>query len=454
MLPPPATSADAAAEVKPPLLPPPPPLDGFPAEEFKARRDALRAALPDGIILIRGAAEDDLPHNLPVRYRQNAAFFYLTGVDTPGCYLALLPAGVPANTGLKGVKPEVREVLFVPARDGAMEQWSGAKLGPGEETQKLTGIEHAADAAKFWAAVTNWSRRAPTIHTLMPFGEQAKGSRPGAMIQRLADLTPTAQFKDCSLQLAGLRIVKSPAEVERMRQAVATTDAGHRVARDLIAKGAGRRENEVEAAVFHTFRARGAQLGFSSIIGAGVNGSVLHYEHNDAELKTGDLVVVDIGARVGHYNGDVTRTYPVGGKFGPRQREIYELVLACQRDAVERFKVGVDSLDAMTERAREFYKASKSRAKNAAGEEKTMDAFFPHSLGHHLGLDVHDVNDAADRHTPLPIGSLITIEPGLYLPNEGIGVRIEDDYLLTEQGFVRVGEPLEATVEELERAMR
>jgi Xaa-Pro aminopeptidase len=450
MLPPPA--ADASAEVKPPLLPPPPPLDGFSTDEFKARRAALRKALPDGLILIRGAAEDDLPHNLPLRYRQNTAFFYLTGVDTPGAMLVLLPQDVPASAGLRGVKNEVREFLFLPARDAAAEQWSGAKLGPGEESAKLTGIEHVADGAKFYGAMTTWIRRCPLVHTMMPFGEQARGSRPGAMIQRLSDLAPATQWRDCSTTLAKLRIVKSPAEVDRIRQAVAATDAGHRAARDLIARGVGRREYEVEAAVYQAFRSRGAQLGFASIVGGGVNGAILHYEHNNAELKSGDLVVVDIGAHVGHYNGDVTRAYPVGGTFGPRQREIYELVLGCQRNAITAFKQG-DSLDTMTERAKEFYKQSKVRAKNAAGEEKTMDAFFPHSLGHHLGLDVHDVNDACDRHTALPLGSVITIEPGLYLPNEGIGVRIEDDYVLTEQGWVRIGEPLESDVADVEKAM-
>ena len=446
-------AADAAPSTKPPLLPPPAPLDGFSAGEFAARRAALRKAVSDGVILIRGAAESDLPHNLPLRYRQDSAFFYLTGVDTPGAFLVLLPDGLSAAIGLRGAKPEARQILFLPARDASAEQWTGAKLGPDESTQQLLGVDHAADSAKLFPALAHWIRRCPLVQTLAPFGEQSAGSPAAAMMRRVSDVAPVAKWGDLSTPLAELRLVKSAAEIDRIRQAVAITDAGHRAARAIIAGGAGRREYEVEAAVFAAFRAAGATLGFSSIVGSGVNGAVLHYGDNNAVMRQGDLVVVDIGAQVGHYNGDVTRTYPVGGSFGDRQREIYELVLACHAHAVSEFEPGVDSLHTMNERAKAFFKASVVRAKDVGGAMATMDSFFPHSLGHHLGLDVHDVADAADRFTPLPIDSVITIEPGLYLPAEGVGVRIEDDFQVTANGLRRIGHPLEATVAELEAAM-
>jgi Xaa-Pro aminopeptidase len=449
-----AAADPAAAESKPILLPPPAPLDGFSVDEFKARRAALRAAVPDGIILVRGSTEDEAPHWAAVRYRQNSAFFYLTGVDTPGAFLVLLPDGVAAGTGLKNVKNDVRSILFLPARDAAAEQWTGAKLGPGEETAKLVGVDLAADAGKLWGALAAWVRRCPAVVTLTPFGAEARGTKAWALMQRIVDAAPSVQFKDCSMAMGRLRAVKSPAEVKRMRQAIAVSDAGHRAARAVIAAGAGKREYEVEAAVLQAYRAAGAIPGFASIVGAGVNAAVLHYEHNDAVMKDGELVVVDIGARVGHYNGDVTRTYPVGGKFSPgRRRDVYELVLAAHQDAVSAFKVG-DSLDDMTERCKELFKASKLRAKDAAKAEKTMETFFPHSLGHHLGLDVHDVNDATERHEPLPVGSVITIEPGIYLPDEAIGVRIEDDYLVTEAGLESLGSGLEMAAGDVERSMR
>lgn len=447
-------AADAVAESKPILLPPPAPLDGFSIDEFKARRLALREVCADGIILIRGATEDEIPHTAPLRYRQNSAFFYLTGIDTPGAYLVMLPPGLLAVTGLRNVKEEVREILFLPTRDAAAEQWTGPKLGPGEETVKLTGIDYATDAGKLWGALAAWIRRVPVVHTLVPFGETARGTRAFAMMQRITDIAPSVQFRDCSTKLAKQRAVKSSAEIARLRQAIAVSDHGQRAARAVIAAGEGKFEYDVEAAVLHTYRAAGASLAFSSIVGAGVNAAVLHYESNDAQLKNGDMVVVDIGARVGHYNGDVTRTWPVGGKFlDQRRRDIYELVLGAHRQAVTEFKPG-DSLDVMTERCKKYFKDSPLRAKDASGQEKTMENFFPHSLGHHLGLDVHDVNDATDRQSPLPVGSVITIEPGIYLAQEGIGVRIEDDYLVTEKGLESLTSGLEMEVAEVERAMR
>lgn len=450
----PPAAADVAAESKPILLPSPAPLDGFSADEFKARRQALRRAVPDGVILVRGATEDEVPHWAPLRYRQNASFFYLTGVDTPGAFLVLLPEGLLAGLGMRNVKADVREVLFLPPRDAAAELWTGPKLGPGEEAQKLTGIDLVADVAKLWPALSAWVRRDAVVQTLTPFGESARGTKAYAMMQRIADAAPAVQFRDCSVALAKLREVKSPAEVSRLRQAIAVTDAGQRAARQVIAGGAGRYEHDVEAAVLHAYRAAGAGPSFAPIVGAGVNGAILHYGDNAAEMKAGDLVVVDIGALAGHYCGDVTRTYPVGGKFAsPRGRQIYDLVLAAHRQAVREYKPGEDSLDSMTERCKAFLKASELRAKDSSGEEKTMDVFMPHSLGHHLGLDVHDVNEATDRHAVLPVGSVITIEPGIYLPGEAIGVRLEDDYLVTATGLQSLSSGLEVEPRDVEQAM-
>ena len=167
-------------------------------------------------------------------------------------------------------------------------------------------------------------------------------------------------------------------------------------------------------------------------------------------MTEGDLVVVDIGARLGQYCGDITRTYPVGGKFGTRHREIYQAVLDVHRRIVASFKVGEDRLEDLTKRCKDWLKESPLRSKDAGGEEKTMENFMPHSLGHHLGMEVHDVGDG---ELPLEPGNVITIEPGLYLPAEGLGVRIEDDYLVTPTGLERLGPPLAVEVEEIEGEM-
>ncbi len=301
---------------------PPKPLDGFAPEEFQARRKALRAACPDGLILIRGTTEDEVSASAAT-YRQNSAFFYLTGVDTPGAYLVLLPESVPANAGMRDLAPDLREILFLPARNPSGETWTGPKLGPGEETEKLTGIPKVAEAGGLWNALTGWLRRNPLLYTLTPYGERAKLTREYALMQKIADVAPAVQFRDCSLALGQQRVVKSPTELERIRQAIAITAEGQRAARAFIAAGAGKWEYEAEARVFEAFRSRGATLAFASIVGAGQRGTVLHYEHNQEQMQDGELVVVDIGARWGHYCGDLTRTYPVGGVFSSRQREIY-----------------------------------------------------------------------------------------------------------------------------------
>jgi len=428
---------------------PPRPLDGFAPEEFKARRDALRAACPDGLILVRGATEEEVVK--PGNYRQNTAFFYLTGVETPGAFLVLLPDGVPATSGMRGVASETREILFLPARNPATETWTGPKLGPGAETEAATGIAKVADGGGFWGALLGWLRRCPVLYTLTPWGEGSRITREYSLLHRILDIAPVTQFRDVAPEIAKLRMVKSAAEIERMQQAIAISAYGQETARAAIASSATQWEYEVEAQVFRAFRERGAHLAFASIIGGGGNGTVLHYEDNQEPLHPGDLVVVDIGARWGHYCGDLTRTYPVGGVFGPRQREIYALVLDAHARTLSGYRPGVDTLQDLTDRCKAFFKDSPFRSTDTAGKEQTMDTFMPHGISHHLGLDVHDVGD---RDIPLAPGNVITVEPGLYLPAEGIGVRIEDDYLVTAAGLERLGPPLARDIAEIEALMK
>lgn len=441
------------AETKPFLAAPHPPLDGFAPDEFKARRDALRAACADSIVLLRGSTEDEV--SKPGIFHQNSAFFYLTGVETPGAFLVLLPENLTATSGLRraglaNIQPEVREILFLPGRNATTETWSGPKWGHGEEAEKVTGIERVVDAGLLWRAMTQWLTYHPAVSIQAPYGENAALTREYALIERLRQIAPIVQLRDCSRQIARQRMVKSPAELERLREAVRITQAGQRAARRVIANGAGRFEYEVEAKVLETFRSMGARTGFASIVGAGFNGTVLHYEDNRHEMKQGDMVVVDIGARLGAYTGDLTRSYPVGGLFSPRQKEIYELVHAAMRRTVSDFRLGEDSLLGISDRCKEFLKQAPLKALDANHKEQTMNEFMPHGLSHHLGLDVHDVGET---ETALPIGSVITIEPGIYIPTEGIGVRLEDDFLVTERGLEPLVTGLEVERSEIERVM-
>ena len=441
--------ADETAAAPAFLADPPPPLDGFPPEEFRARRDRLRNSCPDNIIVIRGSREDEFSGS--DIYHQNSSFFYLTGVETPGAYLVLLPNAVPARTGLKDTPLDVRELLFLPPRNATTETWTGPQLGPGADAEKATGIQKVADSGSFWSSLTGWIRRCPTVSTLTPYGDNSRTTREYSMMEQIAKVAPAVQFRDAALPLARQRSIKSPAEIERIRAAIEITAEGHRAARALIAAGAERWEFEIEARIFETFRSRGAHLAFASIVGSGSRGTVLHYEKNNQRLNNGELVVVDIGARLGYYCGDLTRSYPVGGAFTPRQREIYDLVLDAHERVVSSYKPGEDTLKSLSDRCKDFLKDSHLRSRNEKGEEQTMNLFMPHGLSHHLGLDVHD---AGDPEEPLAPGNVITIEPGLYLPAEGIGVRIEDDYVVTATGLERLGPDLEKEIGKLEDVMR
>ena len=425
---------------------PPPPLDGFTPQEFRARRNAVRAAFPNSIVVLRGAHESDFV-GAWVPYKQNSNFFYLTGVDTPDCYLVLLPEAAPATAGIRGIEPSVREILFLGARNVKTETWTGARLGPDVDTEKLTGIQKAADVSQFWGSLIGWLKRCHHLGLLAPYGDNALQSLNYQFMQDIYRRAPGTRFDDIAYQLGQMRSIKSPSEIARMCDALEVTTLAHQAAYELIARGDGSNESEVEGAILFTYRALGATFAYPCIVGSGMNGTVLHYESNAANMSTGDLVVVDVGSKVGHYCSDITRTYPVGGKFTDRQRAVYDLVLAALEHVVDSFKVGIDSTWELEERCREFYRRSPLKAIDSDGVEQTLDKFMPHNISHHLGLDTHDVGD---RELPYVPGNVVTIEPGIYLPNEGFGVRIEDNFLVTETGMERLVPKIPRRSDELE----
>lgn len=424
------------------LLPAPTPLAGFSPEEFRTRRQTLRQRCPEGIIVVRGSTENEVVS--PATYKQNSMFFYLTGVETPGAFLVMLPDGLPAYAGLRHATPNTREILFLPARNAQTELWDGPRLGPGEETERLTGIEKVLDVSQFRGALTGWLRWNPLVATYTPFGDNTHTTREYAFMEQIGQIAPAVQFRDITLPTIRMREVKSAAEVARIERAIAITMEGHRAAEALISQGEGHYEYEVEATIYQEYRRRNADLAFSIIVGSGTNGTVLHYVNNDHPLKAGDYVVVDTGAKVDHYCGDITRTYLVGkpGEPAPapshRQREIYSLVEQALEMTVREYKPGEDSNQAIDDRCKAFLKDSPLRALDTEGKEQTMNVFMPHGLGHHLGLDVHDGIQFVDRHAPLVPGNVITIEPGIYIASEGIGVRIENNYLVTPTGLRRL----------------
>ena len=396
-----------------------------------ARRARLMDRLGDAVALVpasrsRDAETDYVQDN---DFRQNNTFFYLTQLEQPSAWLLLIARAAGPDSA----------VLLLPDRAPALERWTGPKLGPGEVAARLTGVPLVLSVARLDSVVA--AARARRVPLYVPLDRYAQGLVP---IDRLRADT-TLPVRNLRPVVDSMRVVKDAAELTALRRAVAITAEAHR----QIALGtqAGMFEYEIEAILEGTFRRLGAdRVGFPSIVGSGPNGTVLHYDVNRRRTAPGELVVVDIGAEYAQYTADITRTYPVSGTFTPRQRALYELVLGANQAVIDSIRPGV-ALGRLTQIAREYLRAH-------SGDlcaPRTCDVHMPHGVSHHIGMDVHDVGSGG---LPLAPGMVVTVEPGVYLPAESLGIRIEDDVLVTPTGREVLSAEAPKTVEEIERLMQ
>jgi Xaa-Pro aminopeptidase len=273
------------------------------------------------------------------------------------------------------------------------------------------------------------------------FAEQARTELPGVEI-----VTGAKSIKSI---VGEMRKFKSPAEIGLLQKAIDITgEAQGDIARSLKP---GMFEYEIQAILEAAFMRNGAERpGFPSIVGSGIYSTILHYSENRKRIDAGDLIVCDIGAEYSLYTADITRTYPASGKFSPRQREIYQLVLDAQTAAAAYYKPGMDS-DDLHRFVVEMLRKSPLRARDLDGKEYTMDHFFIHGLGHYLGMEVHDTGDYSKAIRP---GEVFTIEPGIYIQTEKLGVRIEDDYMITpDNSVVKLSSKIPSSPDEIERIM-
>lgn len=366
-----------------------------------ARRAALMQHLGSGVVVLEAGASRDLEADVlqDNDFRPNDAFFYLTGLETANAVLVLAPGA---------------EFLLLPERNPRQERWTGPRLGPGADAARLSGIAQTLPLA-------------------------SRDSLVAALVARAGAVC------DVEGTIDSMRIQKDQDEVARLRRAIDITGEAHLAA--MRAARPGMYEYQVEAVVEGTFRDRGAdRVGFPSIIGSGPNSTTLHYDWNRRRMEAGDLVVVDIGAEWGQYSADITRTIPVSGTFTPRQRAIYDLVLATQQAAIDSVRPGVTVAD-LNRIARTYMRTHSGTLCGTA----TCDQYWIHGLSHWLGMRVHDVGDYT---IPVMPGAVITIEPGIYLPDEGFGIRIEDDILVTATGGEMLSASAPRTASDIERAMR
>jgi Xaa-Pro aminopeptidase len=394
-------------------------------EVYRQRRRKLTEAIgPNGVAVLFGAS-DTRTYGDVGTLRQRADFFYLTGVELPNAAL-LLARG--------------RDELYLPPRNPSLEAWTGPKLGPGEEAAQLLGFGAVRSREPGEVVIEARIRPVPgfegELAALLARGMElwiplpapgASGPLPpeAELAARLRDRLPSFAVRDLTPVLTQLRLRKDQGELELLRQAVRITAEALRAAAGELRAGVS--EAALEGAAYATLRRSGAEgWSFPPIVGSGFAGCVLHYDQNAGVCQEGELVVVDIGARYGYYCGDLTRTFPVSGRFSPRQAALYDAVLAAYEAARELIRPG-SSLSQMRHAAYEQLQRS-----GLAGDGgKPIAEFFIHGIGHFLGLETHDVGSDALAFEP---GMVITLEPGVYLPGEGIGIRIEDDYLVTQEG--------------------
>jgi Xaa-Pro aminopeptidase len=268
-------------------------------------------------------------------------------------------------------------------------------------------------------------------------------------VQRARKELPGVEVVSVANIIGELRRIKSSSEIALLQKAIDITGEAQRDITNSLKPGMY--EYEVQAILEAAFTRNGSERpGFPSIVGSGLYSTILHYSDNHKRIDAGDLVVCDIGAEYSLYTADITRTYPASGKFTPRQREIYQLVLDTQAAAAAHWKPGVTNRD-LHIFAAQYLRKSPLRAKDTDGREYGMDHFFIHGLGHALGMDVHDVADGVHAFQP---GEVFTIEPGIYIQTEKLGVRIEDDYLIMPDNTVRkMSEKIPSAPDEIERLM-
>lgn len=400
----------------------------IPQKLFVENRQRLAARLaPNSLVVVH--ANDLLPANADATLPMvaNSDLFYLTGVEQEETVLLLAP---------DAFEEKHREILFVRETSDLLKVWEGAKHTK-EEATKLTGIK-----------TVKWLTELPAIlrglmceaeHVYLNSNEHRRAvveveTRDVRLARRLMHEHPLHDYRRLAPLMHELRVVKSPEEIELLKQACAITRKGF--LRVLKKTKPGRWEHEIEAEFAHEFIRNRARFAYTPIIAAGANSNVLHYIANDQRMKQGQVLLLDVGASYANYNADLTRTIPVSGRFSRRQKQVYNAVLRVTRAMIDAARPGVlhrdwqkQSQALMNEELLGLGLLKRSEIKKQDPDNPACRKYFMHGLGHPLGLDVHDVGILSKPFAP---GWMLTVEPGIYLPEEGFGVRLENDILVTD----------------------
>jgi len=418
-----------------------------PLSVFHERRVRLvKETGGDGLIVLFGYREQDVGVST-TPFRQNENFYYLTGWTEPDGILLLVPKATKNGSEAGALE---KEILFIPPHDYRQERWTGPKLGPDDaDATPRTGFPTVKSVTLFASELQEALKTFNKIYTEQtPQPESGEDCFVPEMLSRLKKLAPLADLSDLRPILTRLRMVKSPGEIALIRKATEASIEAHLAALGAVRVGAW--EYEVAARMMYEFERRGCEWpAYPPIVGSGFNSTVLHYAQNAKQIAEGDLVVLDVAGAYGGYASDITRTLPASGRFTPRQRELYEVVLGAANAAIAAAKPGAMLGRRGPQGLHEIaYEYINTHGKDLHGQP--LGQYFIHGLSHPVGLNVHD---PFDYNQPLQPGMVVTIEPGIYLPDEKIGVRIEDLILITKEGCELLTRRLPRTVEEIERLM-
>jgi len=420
-----------------------------PSSVFAERRAKLIAAVGAPIVLFGYTGHEEA--NPSYVFMQEENFYYLTGHNEEGAALLLLPEsaaqkGLPAGqAGWSGP----REILYLPPRDPQQELWEGPRLGPDDPgIKEKTGFADVETFAKLHDTLAALAKDFPEIYTELPGPHEDGYPHAANWSKWVKEAAPQAALKNVSSAVGTLRAIKSPGELALIAKAIEPSIDAHFAAMKMMR--AGLYEYQVAAKMVEIHAENGCETeAYAPIVGSGPNSTVLHYNKLDRKIEDGDIVVLDVGGQYSGYAADITRTLPADGKFTPRQREIYEIVLGAQNAALAALKpgmtIGGEGPTSLQKIAMDYIN---SHGKDKEG--RPLGRYYIHGLSHHIGLNVHDPSGPP---RPLEPGMFISMEPGIYIPEESIGVRIEDDVLITPTGYKLLTARLPRSPDEIEKIM-
>ncbi|MDP2173843.1 MAG: Xaa-Pro aminopeptidase [Candidatus Cloacimonadaceae bacterium] len=397
------------------------------------RREKLAERLNDGEnIILFANSKGELE-----KFSQDNNFLYFTGLNHPELIYTAGKFGGKFN-----------DMLFIERSNPEREVWDGKKLTADEATQ-ISGIKRVKYLDEFYAVLSTMCPMMKKIYSNLGFVSLTKPmTYPMYMLEPLRIRHPQIEINQVNDMAAPLRKVKDDFEILQIQKAIDITGKG--ILDAMESARAQMMEYELEAMLYYRMQRSGVQhWGFAPIIAAGINAATLHYGNNDCLIEVGDLVLMDVGASYNNYSADITRCFPISANFTSRQRQIYQSVLDVQKEIISMIKPGV-LLSTLNITTRDLL-AEKMISIGLIESADQIEKYYMHSVSHFLGMDTHDLGG---REAVLEIGNVITVEPGIYIPEEKLGVRIEDDVLVTEDGFCVLSQNIPKEIDEIEDIRR